>query len=268
MSDMAITASATDAHVRARGQRSAFYFYMPALLVSIVVVGFAPTLFLRGAFFDVPPIPLYLFVHGFVLTGWFVWLLVQTSLARTGRIAVHRTIGVIGAFYALAVLAGALMATLGSVHRVILDGFDLGMDVSAFGENGLGSGITIEAFMSGVVFANVASAVSFAALVGTAVLLRSRPDSHKRLMLLASISILGPALARISRWPVLGGEQGPFVPLALVLLLLAVLAHDVVSRRRIHPATLFGAAVGVATSVGGSLIATTHLGRAFVRWLA
>jgi hypothetical protein len=265
---VAITASATRPRAAARERRSGFYFYMAALLLSIVMVGFAPTFFVRGAFFDVPPIPLYLFVHGFVLTGWFVWLLVQTSLARTGRIAVHRAIGVFGAIYALAVLGGALMATLRSVHRVILDGFSLGMDVSAFGESGFGSGITIEAFMSGVVFANVASVVSFAALVGAAVLLRSRPDAHKRLMLLASISILGPALARISRWPVLGGEQGPFVALALVSLLLAVLAHDVVTLRRIHPATLLGAAVSIAASVGGNLIATTELGRAFVRWLA
>jgi len=268
MSDTAITAAATGAHSAARGRRGGFFFYMAALLLAIVVVGFAPTLFLRGAFFGVPPIPVYLFVHGLALTGWFVWLLVQTSLARTGRIAVHRRIGVIGAVYALAVLGGALMATLGSVHRVILDGFDLGMDVSAFPESGLGSGITIEAFMAVVVWSNVASAVSFAGLVGTAVLLRARPDAHKRLMLIASISILGPALARISRWPVLGGEQGPFVTLALVSLLLAVLAYDVVTRRRIYPATLLGAAFGIAMSVGGRLIATTALGRAFVRWLA
>ena len=40
-------------------------------------------------------------------------------------------------------------------------------------------------------------------------------------MLLASISIIGPALAHVARWPVFGGEQGPFIPVfwGLVLVL-------------------------------------------------
>jgi hypothetical protein len=77
-------------------------------------------------------------------------------------------------------------------------------------------------------------------LVTLAVVYRGRPDAHKRLMLLASISFMGPAVARISRWPLLGGEQGPFTPAVLLGLLAAVVVYDLITLRRVHPATLFG----------------------------
>ena len=48
-------------------------------------------------FFPVEPIPGYLYVHGAVLTSWFVWLVLQTSLVRGGNTALHRRMGVIGA---------------------------------------------------------------------------------------------------------------------------------------------------------------------------
>jgi hypothetical protein len=64
---------------------------------------------------------------------------------------------------------------------------------------------------------------------------------------------------------VLGGEQGPFIPLALVLLLLAVVLHDVISTRRMHPATLLGAAFAVLMTIGGLAIGASQFGEAFVR---
>jgi hypothetical protein len=90
---------------------------------------------------------------------------------------------------------------------------------------------------------------------------------HKRLMLLASISIVGPALARISRWPGLGGEQGLFIPLAFLLLLLAVVLHDVIATKRVHRATLLGASFAVLMTIGGLAIGASQLGEAFVRRL-
>jgi hypothetical protein len=87
-------------------------------------------------------------------------------------------------------------------------------------------------------------------------------------MLLASISIIGPALARISRWPVLGGEQGPFVDIALYALLAGVIVYDLLTRRRLHPATLLGVGTFIGLGYTANLIAATEFGRAFVRSLA
>ena len=89
------------------------------------------------------------------------------------------------AIFAVAVFAAALMASLGSVSRV---GYDLNASASVIG---IGiTGITVAQFMSGVVWSNIVSAAS--------VFSRRSPLIHKRLMVFASISVLGPALARIA----------------------------------------------------------------------
>src|SRR5678815_1698581 len=102
---------------------TSFFFWSSALLLSFLLVGFAPTLYLR-ALFAVAPIPGYLYVHGAVLTAWFAWLVVQTTMVRTGRIALHRRLGVVGAVIAAAVIVASLMATMGFVARLRAAGID------------------------------------------------------------------------------------------------------------------------------------------------
>ncbi len=127
--------------------------------------------------------------------------------------------------------------------------------------------VTLAAFVSGVVWANVGSAVGFASLLSSAVVFRRRPDAHKRLMLLASVSIIGPALARIARWSVFGGEQGPFTPVVIWCLLLSIAAHDLWSRKRLHPATVLGTVLLVLLDYGGRLVARSDIGQVLVREL-
>ena len=83
-------------------------------------------------------------------------------------------------------------------------------------------------------------------------------------MLLASLSIIGPALARIARWPVFGGEQGPFVPLVILGLLLLLIGHDFWSRRRLHPATLAGVLLLVVVHSGAGVAASSDIGQALI----
>jgi hypothetical protein len=110
-----------------------------------------------------------------------------------------------------------------------------------------------------------ASIFTFLVLMVSAILLRRRPDAHKRLMLLASITIIGPALARISRWPVLGGEQGPFVLIVLLLLLSALLVYDFSATKRVHPATLVGGGFAILISIAGNMIGASEFGQTIVR---
>jgi hypothetical protein len=246
--------------------RRGFYFYMSVVLLLAMLIGFAPTVYLRGMFFEVAPIPLYLHVHGAVLSGWFFLLVLQTWLAKSNRIKLHRSLGVVGAVYAALALTAALIATLGFVPRTLADGYTLDQDVFAFNEGG--SGITIGRFISGVVWSNLGAAISFTVLVSLAILLRRRPEAHKRLMLVASIGMMGPALARISRWPILGGEQGPFTMIAMLALMGAVVSNDVMTTRRIHPATAFGVALRMSTLLGAQIVAESDLGQALIRYLA
>jgi hypothetical protein len=140
------------------------------------------------------------------------------------------------------------------------------MDISALGAEELGAAnVSIATYFSGTVWVNFSQILTFFVLLLSAILLRRRPQAHKRLIVLASISIIGPALARISRWPMLGGEQGSFIPLATVLLLAALVAHDLFSTRRVHSATLIGAVFAFAMLFAGVMIGGSEFGERFVR---
>lgn len=247
------------------GTRTGFFFWMSALLLAFLLVGFAPTLYLRE-FFPVAPIPGYLYVHGAVLTSWFVWLLLQTSFVRTGNTAMHRRMGVIGTIIGAAVVVAGPMASFGVVGRLREADLDWDTDMSALPFLGV-DGVPMVNFAAQVVWGNLVSIVVFAGLLAAAVLLRRNPQAHKRLMVLGSIAIVGPALARISRWPIFGGEDSGFIPIVFFGLVTAVIAHDLITTRRLHRVTWIGAAAIVASSVAQQLVAGSELGRAFIRML-
>jgi hypothetical protein len=113
-------------------------------------------------------------------------------------------------------------------------------------------------------------------MVAAAVLLRRRSEAHKRLMLLASILTVGAAVSRIADWPILGGGGdaspipfGPFGPIATWLLVAAVVAHDLITAKRVHVATLVGGTLVVLHTFGlpSGLIASSEFGVAFTRSL-
>ena len=95
----------------------------------------------------------------------------------------------------------------------------------------------------------------FPVLFGLAVALRRREDAHKRLMLLASISLLPAAVGRIFRWPALGDIEAPATGASMLALLVAIAVCDVRARNGLHPAIGWGAPLLVLWSGGGPLIA-------------
>jgi hypothetical protein len=248
---------------RSTPARNRFFAAMSAVILLLVLSGFTPTLYLRPLF-KPRPIPGYLFLHGIVLTSWFVWFCLQTMLVQSGRTALHRRLGVVGGVLAAVVPFAGLLATSGVVGRVVASGIDLNGDASAIG---IGVSGPVVRFLSGVVFGNVASAISFAVLAWTGIVLRRRTATHKRLMLLATIAIIGPTLARLARLPFFGGEQGPFTPLVQLALLAAVIIHDIATMRKLHPATIFGIAFPLGLFFICTRIGATDAGLSFVRWL-
>jgi hypothetical protein len=80
-------------------------------------------------------------------------------------------------------------------------------------------------------------------LVGVAVLQRQQSDTHKRLMLLATISLLTAAVERFLRQVGMGGAPNMFY--GTDALVLALVIYDLFSRGRVHPATLWGGAMVV-----------------------
>ena len=83
----------------------------------------------------------------------------------------------------------------------------------------------------------------FAGFVGAAILMRRRGDVHKRLMLLASLTLLWPPMSRI---PIDFISQNFLVSLVLTdVCVIACVVIDAVRNRRIHPVLAWGAAVNI-----------------------
>jgi hypothetical protein len=244
-----------------------FFLVFSMVLLGIVLTGFAPTLFLR-ALTNPLPIPFYLHLHGALVTGWFLLMVLQAWLIRQQNPQLHRKLGYFGALYGVVVMGAGLMATFGVVPRALQEGVSFDTDIGDMGIPGLGAGIPFLLFISRVVWTNIMTVIAFAALLALAVVFRARPDYHKRFILLTTVSIVGAAITRISRWPGLGGEQGPFIPAALLTLLISLVVYDVFTLRKVHKATWVGIVVILLSVAAGNGIGGSIAGQEFVRSLA
>ena len=226
---------------RIRSSRPSFFFAAHVVLLVVVLLGFSPSFYLRSAFHHVTQLPTRLYVHGAVLTVWFLLTVVQGRLIRTQRLRLHRRFGYVAASYAAVVIVFGTLANL----RLIAE-----IDSPADGENI-------------VVWGNFFTLAMFTAFVSLAVVFRKRPEAHKRLMLLASMSIVGPALARLPRWPIFAGglEAGRTYAIAGLLIMFALLlTYDVATRKKPHPASWVGMVLILTSLAGAVFLGVTGIG--------
>ncbi len=162
-------------------QERRFYAVASFALLVVTAVGFRAFVLHGESAFGAftPQIVGLIVIHGLAMLGWVALLLVQSLLIVTGRRRLHMTLGRLGAgLAALIVVAGLAAGTL-SVHfnPALYDDF--------------GGPRYFLAIM-------VSEMVTFGALVAAGVGYRHRPEVHRPLMLLATLSLMGAALAR---WP-------------------------------------------------------------------
>ncbi len=229
-----------------------FFVGMAAVLLAIVLLGFSPTFYLRAylATPDLPQgvgaLPVYLNLHGVILTAWFLLFFAQTALVASHRVDIHRRLGVATAVLAAAVVVIAMLVIVRAVPRSPANG------IPAFA-------------LPLVVIGDIAGLIQFSLLVAGGILFRRRPDTHKRLMLLASVSIVGPAIARLP-WP---DAFRPFAPaLGLLVLLAAVIGHDLFKNGRVHRATIWGELLILLTTLAGVGVGFSDFGTALVHSLS
>jgi hypothetical protein len=106
----------------------------------------------------------------------------------------------------------------------------------------------------------------FSILVAAGFYYRRQSETHKRLMLLATIAILAPAIARLPFAFI--PAHGPLAFFGLTdLVLLACIFYDIVSRQRLHPAYLWGGLLLVASQPLRLAVGGTSAWLAFAHWL-
>jgi hypothetical protein len=108
---------------------------------------------------------------------------------------------------------------------------------------------------------NLFSLGFFATCVLLAVIFRKHPEMHMRAILLASISIIGPALARFADFLPGGFAARPVYAVAgLAGLFGSLIAYDLIVRHRPHPASWIGALAFAATLVVAAYLALSGVG--------
>lgn len=206
-----------------------FYGGMAIAMGFTVFAGFASTYYLRflaggpSATLTGGPFTALVHVHGALFTAWVLLFIVQTALVANRRVAVHRRLGVAGAGLAAAMVGAGTFIAIATAAR---GSAPPGLDPLAF--------LVIPIF----------DMVLFATFVTAALALRRDKEAHKRLMLLAYVSIVVAAVARLPGVLPLGPPA--FFGLSFLFVVVAGV-YDFFSRRRVHKVYLWGGALIVAS---------------------
>lgn len=197
---------------------------MAFLLVVLVVAGFMPTFFARSNAAELGPLPLPALVHGVAGTAWVLLFAAQTTLVAAARVVWHRRLG------CLAAAATVVFVASGAVVTTALE---------------QSHGAEPAAWRAAHVFTNAAPLTAFALLVLAGVLQRGHAARHKRLMLLAAVVLLPPALGRLfGRLDLAELNLAAYAGLAF-----ANAIYDFAVYGRPHAVALLGASAVVAIDV-------------------
>jgi hypothetical protein len=232
-------ATATIRPARTRAD-DVFFPAMALLILAVVVIGFGQSYFLNGMMFGKLPNAL-VHIHGALFISWVFLLVAQNGLVRMRRIQWHRTLG------GLAVVLIPLMIVFGLL--VLADSIRRN-----------GTGIPAELILVG----DLEELGLFAGLTTWGLLVRRNAPAHKRLMILGTMAMLGPA---INRWPFppairLPGTIGMYVALPL-----AVVVYDLWSRRRLHHTTVISYALMALGMLTLLPVASMSLWSTCVAWI-
>lgn len=232
--------------VHRSGTDRIFYTIVAVVAALVAFAGFAHTYYLKGLF-GTPALSGLVHVHAIVMTAWVALFLVQARLIAVRRADLHRRLGVVGAALAVLVVVVGTATSIEAARR--------GLMPASFG----GAALEFLVIPLGAV-------VVFGVLVAAALVYRRRSDFHKRLMALASIGILTPAIARIPLDIVQAG--GPPLFLGLTdLIALACVAYDTARNRRLHPAFGWGLLFLFASQALRLMLAGTPAWMEFATWL-
>jgi hypothetical protein len=236
---------ATSPALTARLRDRRFYLFVTVLTAAIVFAGFARTFFLN-AFFAKLHLPSLFILHGIVFSCWLVILVTQSALVSAKQIRIHQKLG----YASIAIVVS--MFSLGWI-----------MSVQAaqrgFTPPGGPPPLSFLAFQ-------ILGLVLFTALVSAGFLLRNRPETHKRLMIVATVTILTPALARV--FLLFNTNLIIFKALGVQLaILLVCVAYDFFARKRVHSAYIWGTVAFVAFIPLAILGGSTGVWLSLAHWI-
>jgi hypothetical protein len=197
-----------------RDRARLFYAGAAALLLAVMFIGFQQFYLHGRAFPDrplTPAIRTLVIAHGIAMSLWMMLLLVQPLLVLNRKYRVHMAVG----------KAGALLAAV-----IVVLGLEVALESARIDPSRIFVwSLTYEEFMA----VPLVSILIFAGFVATGILNRRRPEIHRPMMLLATLTVISaatdriPALLALFEQTVWGTTFGPFFPPLLCGALLLVI---------------------------------------------
>jgi hypothetical protein len=227
--------------------RRCFHTLAVAALAAVVVVGFARTYYLRFLF-DLPPLPRAAHVHGIVATVWLVLHYTQARLIAVRRDDLHRRLGIFAACVAALLAAQAASLAIGNAAA---GHAPPGRDPLQF------------------LSASLGTTAVFVLFVVSALAMRRRREWHKRLMLLATLNLIAPAIGRLDTL-IMQPMGLPRAVLAFYVtcgFLAWAWAHDWRTRGRVHPAYVVGGLLLLVSMPARRWLGMTDAWQPIARWL-
>ncbi|MBU6268034.1 MAG: hypothetical protein KGN34_10865 [Sphingomonadales bacterium] len=212
--------------------RHTFFRRMALRLSLFILFGFLQ--FAARGFVDYRTVPVWFHLHGAAMTCWLGLLVVQSTLADTGSLALHRRLGwssaaLVPVIWVLAIMAVTTALRVNLVPPFFTPAFFLAL-------------VTIETTM-------------FAGMVAFAIACRRQTDWHSRLLLGATILLMEPALGRLLPMPLLG-PWGQWLAMAIQLGVVGLIVrHDRRELGAVHQATWIAVLAVVVSHVATELAA-------------
>jgi hypothetical protein len=236
------------AHDRPAAKRRFANFYLFSAVASLLIVlsGFSLTYILpvsTGTFSG----GALLHFHGAMFFGWILLFIVQPALVHGHNVKMHRKVGVAGFVLAAGML---IIGVTVAITTARLKSPDL-----------LVAGLNPKQFL----IVPLTDMLLFAVFLGFSLASLKKPEAHKRLMLLSTISILPAAWGRLA---LMMGVANPLIFLLMQeAFLLAGIANDLITRRKVHPVYLWGGALLVLVHAARFPLAGSSWWATIAEWM-
>lgn len=224
-----------------------FYFWMTVVMALFIFGGFSLTYWVPMASGALAPLPPVVHLHGAFFFSWMVLLIVQSVLVSARNARLHMSLGTFGIALGTGVLLLAMLLTALSLR---LGGSDPSPSGGALN------------------YLSIVAVLAFGVLFPLAMRNTRNPERHKRLVLFATINLLPPGVNRLYMVS-FGLVDVPLLATYLTLdaLALAMLVHDWRVDRKIHSASVVGAAFVFGPQLLYPVIVGTAPFASLVAWI-
>lgn len=222
------------------------YVFMAAFFIAIVLTAFIPDSLAKVALVEGgqrPPFPMVMHLHSLLMGAFLILLLTQTSLAATGRIGLHRQLGIAAVVLVPALVIVGLTLSYTIYHETVM----LAQTAPPAERGQLAEAVLRK---ENVLLNQLRMSLLFPLFMTLALGARRRDSGfHKRMVILATGVVLPPAFARM-HWLPSDFPRGPLMQeLYVVAAILPMLAWDLVRGNGIHRASRLWFAISVPCAV-------------------